>query len=119
LGWILLNHAYYLVQQVGKQRQITEQLGIGSDAVVCAVKQQSRFKARKEFQKDKSDQFCDHCKCEGHSIDYMVSLKGTRKIKENQVEEWLAQVSAVPQDDQPQDSSKEIRLKRIRLITAF
>lgn len=75
-----VNCAYYILQQLEKQRQITEVFHVKTDAEVFAVVKSSSknpiHSNKKENKKGKMDRFCDHCKMGGHTVDQCFKIHG-------------------------------------------
>ena len=76
----IVNHAYYILQQLEKQRQITEVFHVKADAEVFTVAKSSSknpvHSNKKENKKGKMDRFCDHCKMRGHIVDQCFKIHG-------------------------------------------
>lgn len=79
-----VNKAYYIVQLVEKQKQMSEIMNVSSvveGGAYAVQRQPSKFSnigggGRKEYRKNKQDRFCDHCKMRGHTMDQCFKLHG-------------------------------------------
>lgn len=76
-----VNKAYYIVQQVEKQKQISDLMNTNVESGAYAVQKQplkgnNVTGGRKDYKKSKQDKFCDHCKMKGHTMDQCFKIHG-------------------------------------------
>jgi len=75
-----INHAYYILQQIEKQKQITNAVSLKPNAEAFAAtrnpRKPSSYVERKDQRRSKTDRFCDYCKAKGHAIDQCFKIHG-------------------------------------------
>lgn len=75
-----VNRAHYILQQIEKQRQVTDVFLTRNDVkafVVNKTQVKSNFApSKKDSRKSKLDKFCDHCKGRGHIVDQCFKIHG-------------------------------------------
>lgn len=72
-----VNRAYQIIQQIEKQKQVTDVMQIKQEVEVYAVnKQGPKPVVKKDQKKGKNDKYCDHCKVKGHQTDQCFKPHG-------------------------------------------
>lgn len=72
-----VNRAYYMIQQIEKQRQVTGAMQEKQEVEACnTYKQTTKGSGKRDFKKGKLDRFYDHCKVKGHLIDQCFKIHG-------------------------------------------
>lgn len=72
-----VNRAYYLIQQIEKQRQVSDVMQGRQEMEAYSVsKTNVRPSGKRDLKKGKGDKFCDHCKVKGHLIDQCFKIHG-------------------------------------------
>ena len=75
-----VSRAYYILQQLEKQHQVTEGTHVRNDAEAFVVTKSSvklgNNSTRKDHKKNKSDRFCDHYKVKGHTMENCFKIHG-------------------------------------------
>ena len=72
-----VNRAYYIIQQIEKQRQVSGRMQGHQEIETCSVQKQGpKSTGRKDIRRSKNDKYCDHCKIRGHQTDQCFKLHG-------------------------------------------
>lgn len=72
-----VNRAYYIIQQIERQRQISGVMQGRQETEGYNVQKQGfRSTGKRDIKKGKNDRFCDHCKIKGHQTDQCFKIYG-------------------------------------------
>lgn len=75
-----VNRTYYILQQIEKQKQITDAVNLKPDAEAFAAtrdpRKPSHYVEKKDQKRSKIDRFCDYCKAKGHTMDQRFKIHG-------------------------------------------
>lgn len=100
-----VNRTYYILQQIEKQKQITDAVNLKPDAEAFAAtrdpRKPSRYVEKKDQKRSKIDRFCDYCKAKGHIMDQCFKIHGyLTVIKEKKgkvlLRLWLLKFQQIP-----------------------